>query len=368
MLVRIPFNDLKLSQRAVSSALSEAFQRHARGGTYILGPEVERFEKGFARFTGARYCVGVGSGTDAITLSLRALGIGPGDEVITSALTAYPTITGICQSGAVPVVVDVRSGDGLLDPALVKKAVSRRTKAIVPVHLYGQSCDLKPLMAVAKEHGLKVVEDCAQSAGALYRGRKTGVWGDCGAYSFYPTKNLGALGDAGAVITRHFSVYQKLLRLRDYGRTKDGTFLESGGMNSRLDELQAALLRVKLKGFEKAVLRRRKLAEFYKDHLPPEIFLEEHQDRRHAYHLLVIRVPCRDEVMKKLAAKGIQTRIHYARPVCSEKAFCWPVRGKVANAASLCKSVLSLPLYPEISEAQMDYVIRGLHEVLGRKR
>lgn len=365
MSVRIPFNDLKLSQKAVQGALSAAFRNFLESGSYILGSEVRGFEKDFARYTGARYCVGVGSGTDAITLSLKALGIRPGDEVITSALTAYPTITGIRQSGAVPVVVDVCSRDGLMDPAFVQKAITRRTRAIVPVHLYGQSCDMKPLLKLAGRRNLKIVEDCAQSAGALYKGRKTGVWGDCGAYSFYPTKNLGALGDGGAVVTKHFSVYQKLLRLRDYGRTQTNHFQEDG-MNSRLDELQAALLRVKLHQLEKWVRQRRSLVKRYQKSLPDVVFLKENKGRKHAYHLLVVKIPNRSRVVKFLAAKGIQVRVHYERPVHAERAFVWPVPEKCTNAYQLCRQVLSLPLYPGMTESQVHYVTRCLREALNR--
>ncbi len=361
----IPFNDLKLSSKGLQSALSGAFQKTLNRGAYILGSETAHFEKDFARYIGAPYCVGVASGTDAITLSLKALGIGEGDEVITSALTAYPTITGISQSGARPVVVDVCPEDGLLNPKLVKKALSRKTKAIVPVHLYGQSCDMEPLLQLSRQRGVKIVEDCAQSAGALYQGRKTGSWGDCAAYSFYPTKNLGAIGDAGAVLTRHFSVYQKLLRLRDYGRTKENLFSEKG-MNSRLDELQAALLRVKLPRLEGWVQQRRNLANEYRKCLPDVVFLKEHKGRRHAYHLLVVKVPNRKRVMKFLAARGIQSRVHYARPVQNEKAFTWPVSEKCVQASQLCREVLSLPFYPGMTDSQVHYVSRCLREALNR--
>ena len=364
MSAPIPFHDLKPLTGPLVPALHRAFRRVLARGRFILGQETALFEKEFAPFLGVPYCVGVGSGTDAITLALLALDIGPGDEVITSALTAYPTITGICQAGAHPVLVDVRADDGLMDPVLVRRAVSRRTKAIVPVHLYGQSCDMTPLLRTARQYGLKIVEDCAQSTGALYDQRPTGSMGDCGAFSFYPTKNLGAFGDAGAVTTSRPAVYRRLLRLRDYGRGARGAFLEPG-INSRLDEIQAAFLRVKLTRLEGWIRARRRLAARYRQ-LGPKLCLAEQKGQHHAYHLFVVRVPHRSRVVSRLRAKGIGTAVHYPRPVNREKAFCWPQRGRFVQAEKLSREILSLPLYPGMTGLQVRSVMRGLNESLER--
>lgn len=360
----IPFHDLRTSLRKIEPEVEAAIRRVLSSGRFILGPELEKFESEFARYTGAPYCAGVGSGTDAITLSLKALGIGKGDEVITSALTAYPTITGIAGAGARPVLVDVRQEDGLIDPALVEKLITSRTKAIVPVHLYGQCCDMQALIRLARRHSLKIVEDCAQSAGATCGNRHSGTYGDCGAFSFYPTKNLGALGDGGAVITKNAAVYRKVLSLRDYGRV--GSRFVEEGVNSRLDEIQAAVLRVKLKRLERWIQERRSLAKTYEDHLSPDFYFADHQDRRHVYHLFPVRVPRRRAVIKELKSKGISIGVHYARPVFEEKAFRWPVRGPFTHATRICREVLSLPLFPGMTRRQVLYVIRCLNEALRR--
>ncbi|HTL47177.1 MAG TPA: DegT/DnrJ/EryC1/StrS family aminotransferase [Verrucomicrobiae bacterium] len=362
--MKVPFNDLEPSLRTARPGIEAALRRVLSNGRFILGPEVAAFEKEFARAAGTPYCVGTASGTDAITLALMALGIGKGGEVLTSALTAYPTITGIARSGARPVLVDVRPEDGLMDPAAAARAVTPRTKAIVPVHLYGQSCDMAPLLRLARAKNLKIVEDCAHAAGASYRGRNAGASGDCGAFSFYPTKNLGALGDAGAVTTRHEEIYRRLLRLRDYGRA-GGNFVEPG-INSRLDEMQAAILRVKLRRLKGWVRERRRLAQMYRDRLPPEICFEEHEDRRQAYYVFAVKVPRRAKIIRALKSRGIAALVHFPRPVFREKAFAWPAAGRFPHASRLAREVLSLPFFPGMTQAQVLYTVRCLNESLGR--
>ncbi|NTU73618.1 DegT/DnrJ/EryC1/StrS family aminotransferase, partial [Candidatus Roizmanbacteria bacterium] len=266
MKTLIQLNDFKREYKALKTEINAAIKRVLQSGWYILGPEGEAFEKEMAAYLGVKYCVAVGNGTDAITLALIAQGVGEGDEVITTNLTAFPTITGITRSGAQAVTADIDPHTGLINPAEIEKLITKKTKAIVPVHLYGQMCDIKPIMAIARKYNLIVVEDCAQAIGARQGAKTAGTIGTAGCLSFYPTKNLGAFGDGGAVITNSKQVYQKLLMLRNYGQ-RVRYYHDEQGINSRLDELQAAILRVKLKHLPNMIERRREIARFYDTHL-----------------------------------------------------------------------------------------------------
>lgn len=341
-----------------------------RRGDFILGEEVSRFEREFAGYCQTRYGVGVNSGTDALWLALKGVGIGPGDEVITSSFTYIATAIAIALTGAKPVPVDIDSTSYNLNPREVARAMTRRTKALLPVHLYGQPAEMKELKQLAKRHKLWLVEDAAQAHGARYHGRPVGGLGDAGCFSFYPTKNLGAWGDAGMVVTRHKRVADRVRMLRDHGRKEKYRNLLLGG-NSRLDTLQAAVLRIKLKSLDHWNNRRQKLARYYTEQLKersPWIMTPQAlSGRSHVYHVYVIRVKNRDRVQRELASRGIQTIVHYPNPYHLQPPFrnLGYRRGDFPITEQLCEEVLSLPLYPDLSVSQVDYVVGQLAEATG---
>jgi dTDP-3-amino-2,3,6-trideoxy-4-keto-D-glucose/dTDP-3-amino-3,4,6-trideoxy-alpha-D-glucose/dTDP-2,6-dideoxy-D-kanosamine transaminase len=334
-------------------------------GKLILGPEVAAFEERFAHQMGHRHGIGVGNGTDALSLALRALGIGPGDEVITVALTAVATVTAIAQTGARPVFVDVEPDTGLMDPRAIAGAITPRTRCIVPVHLYGQCADLHAILAIARATGLAVVEDCAQSAGATYAGRPAGSFGDLAAFSFYPTKVLGAYGDGGLVATSDDGLAERVRRLRVYGAVPDQGAVALG-MNSRLDEVQAAILAVKLTHLDAWIERRRVVAAGYERRLEGSgIQLpSERAVGRHAWHLYVVRHPERDRVALALQARGIGTGVHYPIPVHRMPAFHGLApAGGLPITEELARTVLSIPMHAWLEEAELDTVAEALAEV-----
>lgn len=352
----IAFNDLKLHYASCKPIVDDAIVRVFNSGNFILGSEVRAFEREFAAYIGVRFCVGVASGTEAIALSLLALGIGQGDEVITADLTAFPTVSGIMQTNATPVTADINVDDGLLDCKSVASKITKATKAIVPVHLYGQCCDMDPLRELARGRGLFLVEDAAQAAGAIYKGKKAGCMGDCGAFSFYPTKNLGAFGDGGAVATDNEEIYHKVLQLRNYGQSNRYCH-DSPGINSRLDELQASILREKLKFLDAWNRRRAEIAMRYRRALLTVSCLIENDYGTSNNHLFVVRHKQRDAFRAYLDSKGVQTLIHYPMPVSRQKAFpagkgsLWP------NSTDFAESIVSLPLYPELDDQQVETII-----------
>ncbi len=303
-------------KQEIDEALLQALAR----GTYILGEDVAGFEREFAAYVGVRHSVGVANGTDALELALRACGIGPGDEVVTVSHTAVATVAAIESAGATPVLVDI-TDSFTIDPEGVRSALTSRTKAIVPVHLYGLPADLAPLRALAKERGLRIVEDCAQSHGARYQGIRTGACGDIAAFSFYPTKNLGALGDGGAVTTDDPALAERVRLLREYG-WRQRYISAIAGTNSRLDEVQAAILRVQLRHLEAGNAARRSLAALYDQELKGTGFALPAAAPDHVYHQYVIRHPRRDALREALKAQGIGTLIHYPAPVHLQPA--WP--------------------------------------------
>ncbi|HEY3370935.1 MAG TPA: DegT/DnrJ/EryC1/StrS family aminotransferase [Prolixibacteraceae bacterium] len=357
----ILFNDFSLEPPHIKQEIQQAIQKVVDSGWFILGKELESFESAFARYIGTRYCIGVASGTEAIALALMAYGIGEGDEVITTNMTAYPTITGILQSGAQPVVVDIFGDTGLIDYRKIEEKISPKTKAIVPVHLYGQSCQLEEIKNIAQRNNLQVIEDCAQSSGATFQGQKCGSIGHCGAFSFYPTKNLGAYGDGGAITTNDEAVYTKLLALRNYGQTKRYHH-ESPGINSRLDEIQAAILNVKLKYLEQGNLQRAEIAQYYRQHLQTVECLTEESYGKQVNHLFVVKSTRRDQLSGYLLEKGIQTLIHYPIPVNRQNAFPWQKDEVFENAYSFADSILSLPIYPGLSKQHLDQIIQTVNE------
>jgi dTDP-4-amino-4,6-dideoxygalactose transaminase len=324
-------------------------------GLLVLGAEVERFESRWAGYCGTAHCVGVGSGTDAIALALEGLGIRPGDEVVAPANTCIPTIVGIELSGAAPVLADVDPQTFTLDPSAFERCIGERTKAVVLVHLYGQCGDVQGIRRVASAHGVKILEDAAQAHGSEFDGRRAGGLADAAAFSFYPTKNLGALGDAGAVVTDDAEVATYVRTARMFGERERNNSVRRG-RNSRLDEMQAAVLLALLPHLDAATARRRVVADTYRETLRMiELTLPlEAEGRRHVYHLYVVRTRRRDDLRRALAEQGIETLIHYPRAVHQHAAYVHLARpGELDVSEALSREVLSLPLYPELVDAEI---------------
>ena len=351
----IPFMVLGLAEDRpeVESAIRRVIER----GWFVLGPEVEAFEAEFAAACGAAHAVGVNTGTDALMLVLRALDIGPGDEVITTPLTAAYTALAIRMAGATPVFADIDPDRCTLAPHAVEAAITSHTRAIMPVHLYGQPADMTALQALATRHGLAIVEDCAQAHLATAEGRPVGTIGIAGAFSFYPTKNLGALGDGGAVVTNDAGVAARVRRLRNGGQTDRYHHVEAG-VNSRLDEMQAAILRARLPFLPAWTARRRQLAARYRAGLTgASAVLAPEVERGHVYHLLTVHADARDALRAHLAEAGIGTLIHYPRPVHRQPAFADLPPASCPVADRVTARILSLPLHPALEDAQVDDVV-----------
>lgn len=360
----IPFFDLKKQYESIKSEIDAATARVYAGGWFILGPEVEAFENEFARYLGIRHAVGVGSGTEALHLAIRALGIGAGDEVITVPNTAVATVAAIELAGATPVLVDVRADAMTMEADAFAAAITPRTRAVIPVHLFGQAADLDPIMGIARQYHLAVIEDCAQAHGATYYGQRVGTFGDVAAFSFYPTKNLGAYGDGGAVVTNDARLAERVKLLRQYGwRTRYES--EISGLNSRLDELQAAILRVKLKYLDEWNRARRERAALYTELLPnrrvhPPV---EMPYAGHVYHLYVTQCAARDDLAAFLQKRGIGTAIHYPKPIHWQPAYQrLAAVGSLPVAEKLAREILSLPLYPELPLADVRQVANAIRE------
>ena len=358
MTPRVPF--LSLAPGTDRDAIRAAIDRVLERGWFILGPEVSAFEAEFAAASGARYAVGVGTGTDAIALTLRALGLRPGDEVITAPVSAAFSALAIVMAGARPVFADIDPVRLTLDPAAAAAAVTSRTAAVLPVHLYGQPADMPAFMAMARRHNLAVVEDACQAHLATSAGQPVGTVGAAGAFSFYPTKNLGALGDGGAVITNDEALADRLKRLRNGGQTSPYHHTEFG-VNSRLDDVQAAILRARLPGLAAATTRRRQLAARYRAGLagapvavPPEC------DAGHVYHLFPVRAADRDGLRRHLDTEGIGSLVHYPIPLPRQPVFA-DLHSPVCPVADrLCEDVCSLPLHPQLTDQDVDRVASAI--------
>lgn len=355
----IPFMSLAPGEDAAD--IRAGIDRVIARGWFILGPELEAFEGEFAAASGARYAVGVGTGTDAIALALRALGIGPGDEVITSPLSAAYSALAIMMAGATPVFADLDPDRLTLDPARVEAAVTPRTRALLPVHLYGQPADMSAMEAIARRHNLTIVEDACQAHLATSEGRPVGTMGAAGAFSFYPTKNLGALGDAGAIVTNDAALADRLKRLRNGGQTNRYHHLEFG-VNTRLDEMQAAILRARLPRLAGWTTRRRALAARYRAALqgapltvPPE------RDPGHVYHLFPVLSETRDTFQAHLKAAGVETLIHYPVAIPKQPALAGISTTPCAIAERVCNEVFSLPLHPALSDGEVDTIAAAVH-------
>ena len=362
-MAQIQFIDLVTPLAELKPEIDAAFARIMGTGRIMLGPEVEAFEREWAAWTGAAHGVGVANGLDALVLGLEACGVGPGDEVIVPSNTYIATWLAVSQLGAVPVPVEPLEATANLDPARIAAAVTARTRAVMPVHLYGHAADMGPILAVARAHGLKVVEDAAQAHGAAYHGRRIGGHGDVVAWSFYPTKNLGAVGDAGAITTDDPAIADRIRVARNYG-ARVRYVCEMQGRNSRLDELQAAILRIKLRRLDGWNARRAVLARRYADGLAglPLTVPVEPADCTSVWHLYAIRTPRRESLRQHLEAAGVGVIVHYPIPPHLQQAYAGlgMAKGSLPIAERIHDQVLSLPLHPYLSDADQERVIAAV--------
>lgn len=359
--MKIPLLDLKGQYRSIKSEIDETLRNVIERQDFILGEECRLFEDEVAHYCGSKYAVGVASGTDALILALKALDIGPGDEVITTSFTFFATAEAVSLVGAKPVFVDIEPKTYNIDPALLEKAITPRTKAIIPVHLYGQCADMDPIIAIARKRKLKIIEDTAQAIGATYKGRKAGSMGDIGTLSFFPSKNLGAFGDAGMIITNDKDVADKIRMLRVHGSAERYIHSEIG-MNSRLDNLQAAVLRVKLKYLDSWLEARRGHANHYDANLKdlPLIFPYVPDHNTHTYHQYVLRVNSDlDKFMKFLVDNGIEARTYYPVPLHLQECYrhLGYKGGSLNESEQASKETLAIAVYPELTTEELDYVI-----------
>jgi dTDP-4-amino-4,6-dideoxygalactose transaminase len=366
----IPWASPLAQFRAHQAPIQSAIDRVLNSGTYILGAEVEAFETAFADYCGGVHAIGVASGTDALILALKALGIGPDDEVITVSHTAVATVAAILAVGATPVLVDIDEVHLTLDPTALDRAATPRTKAVIAVHLYGQAADLDPVRSFARERKLALIEDCAQACGGRYRGRRLGSVGDIGCFSFYPTKNLGAIGDGGIVLTSELKIAERVRRLRQYG-WDDHRQTHEAGLNSRLDPLQAAILRAKLPYLDEENARRRAIAQQYDRGLCGLRIMtpNERPDTQHVYHLYVVSCAQRDSLMGHLAEHQIGCAVHYPVPVHRQHGYSERVvlpTGGLPVTERVCQQILSLPLYPELSNTDVERVIASVRGFFAR--
>jgi dTDP-4-amino-4,6-dideoxygalactose transaminase len=365
----IPFVDLRAAYHRLRPELDAAVAAVLESGWYILGPEVGAFEAEFAAYLSVEHAISVASGTDAVMLALLACGIGPGDEVITVSHTAVATVAAIELCGARPRLVDVAADTLTLDPVALEAAITDRTRAIIPVHLYGCPADMDAILHIAGKHDLAVIEDCAQAHGARSGGRMVGTMGDAAAFSFYPTKNLGAIGDGGAVATRRADVDERMRLLRQYG-WKERYVSDIPGDNSRLDELQAAILRVRLRHLDEENEARRRLVRVYDEvlaDLPVDLPAARSGDE-HVYHLYVIRTARRDELQAYLKARGIGTAIHYPVPVHLQRAYerLGYGTGSLPITENAARTILSLPMFPDLSPSAVVRVAETIVGFFGR--
>lgn len=344
--------------------IQQAIQRVLDSGLYVLGPEVAAFEKEFATYSDLEYCIGVGNGTEALFLALVALGIGPGDEVITTPMTAAYSAFAPIYAGATPVFVDVHPDTFEIDETKLERAITKRTKAIIPVHLFGQPCNIEAIMKIAKRHKLKVIEDCCQAHGAQVGKRRVGTYGDIACYSFYPTKNLGGIGDGGAILTNSKALAAKV-RLLHNGHQTSKYYHTAVGYNTRLDELQAAILRVKLAHLDQLIAKRQQVAAWYDAWLDDSKVIKPVVSKhvRHVYHLYVIQLKERDQLQQRLAKVGIITQVHYPWPLHKLPAFAFLKKHySLPHSERLSRQVLSLPMYPGLTKANVRQICKIVNQ------
>ena len=371
----IKFWSYKREYQRYRKKLLKGVDRSIKSGSIFFGEELIKFEKNFTKKYKAKYGVAVGSGTDALLISLMAVGIKSGDEVITVANTAIPTISAIISSGAVPRLVDI-GDDYLIDVKKIEKEINSKTKVIIPVHLYGQPCNMDEINKIAKKFNLKIIEDCAQSQGSKYKNKYVGNFGNFGCFSFYPTKILGAYGDGGFILTNSFKEYQKIKRIRYYGietvnhknKFINKYYSNENGINSRLDEIQCSILNLKLKNVDFYINRRRQLVKVYlKELAQTNLKLPlENNNSYHVYHLFTLFHPKSKEIIKKLKQKGVETRVIYPYPIHKMKAYK-NIKFKkniLKNSEIKSKNIFCLPLYPELKESEIKFVCKNLKEIL----
>ena len=371
--MNIPFLNLKQQYEVHKDEINSAVLRVLESGWYILGKECDEFESNFKKYLAGDdegYVIGVNSGTDALRLSLIAAGIGAGDEVITVANTAIPTVSAICSVGAKPVFCDVDDKTWLMDPNLIEKLITANTKGILPVHLYGFCADMDNICDIAKLYGLTIIEDVAQATGAMYANKKAGTIGDYGAFSFYPTKNLGACGDGGAIFVKDDDKYEKLKKLRNYGQSSKYFADTENGINSRLDEIQAAILNTKIKYVDECNDLKAKIAKRYIDTINSLGITVQyqigHEKVQPAYHLFVIRLLTgnRDDLITKLENNGIQTLIHYPIPIYDQISFNKYKKCDLEITETLTHNILSIPMNHHLTETEIDYIAKTIMKSL----
>lgn len=365
---KVPFLDLKAHHDPIRAEVMAAMNEVIDVNAFAGGPWVAKFEEDYARYCRTKFCVGVGNGTDSLWFSLLALGVGPGDEVITAPMTFMATTEAITYAGAKPVFVDIDPRTYTLDPTKIERAITPRTKAIMPVHLFGQCAEMDPILDIARRHNLFVVEDAAQAQGSMYKGRPAGSMGQAGSFSFYPGKNLGAWGEAGGITTDDPALCEKMKMYREHGQ-KRKYYHDVVGWNGRMDGIQAAVLRVKLKYLDRANDGRRRAAQRYDQKLAGIRGLTlpvQAEYAHHIYHIYAVRVANRDDVMKQLGDRGIGTGIHYPVPVHLQAAYAslGHKRGDFPVSEECADTFVSLPMFPELTDAQIDTVVQALREVL----
>lgn len=368
---KIPLVDLDIHHQGIATEVKETINRVLRSSTFILGNEVDAFEEEFAKYCGVKYCVGLDNGTSALELGIRALHIGPGDEVITPVNSFIASSSSISMVGAIPVWVDCNPKTYNIDPTRIENKITKKTKAIMPVHLYGQPANMKVILKIAKKHKLHVIEDACQAHGAKYDGKRVGNFGIFTAFSFYPGKNLGAFGDAGALVTNDTYIYEAVKKMRNYGQSKK-YYHDFIAWNRRLDSLQAAILRVKLKNLDEWNKLRIKNVCIYNELLRSINVVTPYHDPNttHVYHQYVIRLKRRDKLQKYLEKNGIATGIHYPIPIHLQKAYQsigkkrdeFPISEKYAN------QILSLPMYPQLSEEKIIYITNMIKTLVMRNK
>lgn len=366
--MNVPYFDLKQQYMGLREEILAALDSVGQNTSFILGSEVDLFERDFAAYCGTKYCVGLNSGTSALHLALLAAGVRAGDEVITSANTFIATTEAISYTGATPVFVDIDPATANLDPQLIERAITKRTKAIIPVHLYGRPADLEPVLVLGRSHKLTVIEDACQAHGARYRGKRIGGFGSAAAFSFYPGKNLGAYGEGGALTTDDERVYQYANAMRNHGQAKR-YYHDHIGYNYRMDGYQGAVLRVKLKRLDEWTRKRQEFAALYRKHLAGAAvdLPKDDPQNESVYHLFVVYAKNRDSVRTALETRGVQTAIHYPVPVHLQKAYAGLgyKPGSLPHTERACEHAISMPLFPEMPAEHVEYAVKALAEIAG---
>jgi len=366
--MKIPFLDLNRMHNKIKPEILTSVEKLLDSSRFILGDETKKFEEEFAKYIGVKHAVGVGSGTDSLILAIKSLGIGEGDEIITVPNTYISTVDAISHNRATPVFVDVNEKNYNINVNAIESAITKKTKALIVVHLYGHPCDMDPIVEICEKHGLFLIEDCAQSHGATYKGKKTGTgtFGDVACFSFYPGKVMGGIGDGGMFITNSNEIAEMVAKLRNYGQSRK-YFHDFIGYNSRLDSIQAAVLRIKLRHLDEYIDERRKIAKIYGEQLKSVSTPLEEAYAKHIYTYYVIRSKQRDALMQFLGKNGIGTLMHYPKPVHLQKAYEYLglKKGKFPITEKLAGEILSLPIFPGLTDEEIAYICDKINEFKG---